>query len=174
MPNTLTLIASTTVGAGGTSGVQFTGITGTYTDLVLKLSLRSNYAGITEGVNLTFNGNTANYSYRYLQGAGSGAPSSSSVSGGTYIQIGLQDAANNTASTFGNMEIYIPNYSLTTINKSISADSVGEDNATTSYQRLAAALWANTAAITQIDLVPSLGTLWTQYSTATLYGISKS
>jgi hypothetical protein len=175
MANTFIKIGSTvTVGAGGTSGIQFTGIVGTYTDLCLKLSLRSNYAGVTEGVNLTFNSSVTGYTYKYAQGAGSGTPTSSGTTGGTYIQIGLQDGANNTASTFGNMEIYIPSYSATTLNKVLSADSVGEENATTSYQRLAGGIWTATSAITQIDLVPSLGTLWVQYSTASLYGIKSS
>ena len=174
MANTYIQIGSTvTVGAGGTSGIQFTGIAGTYTDLVLKLSLRSNYAGVTEGVTTNFNSSATSYTYTYLQGAGSGTPSSAN-GGTTYIQTGLQDAANNTASTFGNMEIYLPNYASSTTSKTLSADSTGEDNATTSYMRLAAGLWTNNAAITQIDLIPSLGTLWVQYSTASLYGIKKN
>jgi len=57
--------------------------------------------------------------------------------------------------------------------KSISADAVEENNGTTAFAGLSAALWSNTAAITSITLTPQTGS-YVQYSTATLYGISKS
>jgi hypothetical protein len=39
---------------------------------------------------------------------------------------------------------------------------------------LTASLWSNTAAITSITVLPTTGTSFNQYSTATLYGIKKS
>jgi len=44
MPNTMTLIASSTVGAGGSTAITFSSIPSTYTDLVIKHSLRNNLA----------------------------------------------------------------------------------------------------------------------------------
>ena len=41
MPNTMTLISSSTVGSGGTASISFSSIPNTYTDLVVKLSVRS-------------------------------------------------------------------------------------------------------------------------------------
>lgn len=173
MANTYVKIASVTVGAGGASTIEFTSIPGTYDDLIIKCSMRGTYAGAVEGVNLELNGNAgSNYSHRYLQGDGASA-SSTTVTGDTKAQVALMSAANNTASTFGNGEIYLPNY-IGSTNKSFSTDSVSENNATTAYGRLSAGIWAQTNAITSIKLSPSLGTTWAQYSTATLYGIKKS
>jgi hypothetical protein len=74
-----------------------------------------------------------------------------------------------TASTFGSGLIYIPNYAGST-NKSYLTDWVTENNATAAYAGFTAGLLSNTAAITDVTLTGS----FVQYSTATLYGISKS
>ena len=74
-----------------------------------------------------------------------------------------------TASVFGNAEMYIPNYTSANY-KSIICDAVTENNATESYQDLYANLWRNTAAITSISFFPG-GSLFTQYSTFSLYGV---
>ncbi len=74
--------------------------------------------------------------------------------------------------TFANGEIYIPNYTAS-VNKSVSIDSVTENNATSAIAALDAGLWANTAAITSINLNGNNGN-FVQYSTAYLYGIVKS
>jgi hypothetical protein len=88
--------------------------------------------------------------------------------------MGVVSGNTATASTFGSVDIYIPNYTDTGAQQSLSADSVSENNASTSYARSTAGLWQNNAAITSISIIPYLGTLWQQYTTATLYGISKS
>jgi hypothetical protein len=76
-----------------------------------------------------------------------------------------------TSSTFGNGELYIPNYAGSQ-NKSSSADVVPEENAVGTYMSLVANLWSNSAAINQITLTAD-GNL-AQHSTATLYGIKKN
>jgi len=169
MANTYVKIGSTvTVGAGGAASIDFTSIPATYTDLVIKASLRTDYASSNDWVKISFNSVTTNLSQRNLYGTGSAANSSND----TVIYLGI-DGASATASTFGNTEFYIPNYAGST-NKSLSADSVSENNATAARTDLAAGLWSNTAAITAIKLAPYSGTIFTQYSTATLYGILKS
>jgi hypothetical protein len=175
MPNTYTLIASSTVGSGGASYVEFTSIPATYTDLLVKCSLRSNRADgtVIDAVALRFNGNSsASYNFTRLTGTGAAA-SSASGSGDTSLFLDNPSSNSATASTFGNSEYYIPNYAGST-NKSVSADAVSENNGTTAYARLTAGLWSNTSAITSIRLTPDTGTLWNQYSTATLYGIKNS
>jgi hypothetical protein len=82
------------------------------------------------------------------------------------------DASTDTASVFGSTEIYIPNY-LSANQKSLSVDSLPENNATGTMASLLAGLWNQTSAITQITLTPYLGN-WAQYSSATLYGIKSS
>jgi hypothetical protein len=173
MPNTFTLIASSTVGAGGAASIDFTSIPSTYTDLCLEFSVRSNYASTIDASLLRINGDTgSNYSSRYIRGDGSSVSSSSSTAG-TSIFVGSIPGANATASTFQNAAIYFPNYAGST-NKSLSVDSVSENNATTAYALLSAGLWSSSAAITSLKLILDAGTLYLQHSTAYLYGIVKS
>jgi hypothetical protein len=167
MPNTFIKIAAVTVGSGGASSIDFTSIPQTYTDLVIKTSLRDTSSGVVQVINISFNGNTANFSNKNLQGNGSAASSFTQTR-----RVLLSSSASSTTSTFSNGDIYIPNYAGAT-NKSFSADSVSENNATSSFQALDASLWSNTAAITSITLTPDSGS-FAQYSTATLYGIKNS
>jgi hypothetical protein len=168
MANTYVKIASATVGAGGASSIDFTSIPQTYTDLVLKISARGDN-GIW-GMLLSINGSAASFTNKYLEGTGAAA-----TSGSLAQFIGEENATSATASTFGNSEVYLPNYTGST-NKSFSSDSVSENNATTAYTNLTANLWSNTAAITSLSLsiYNTSARKYSQYSTATLYGISKS
>lgn len=169
MATTFTKIAAVTVGSGGASSIDFTSIPSTYTDLVIKVSARLNNASIIDSVGVKFNGSTSSYSFKQLYGSGSAAGSQGA---GTYPE-NYMNAANATASTFSNAEIYIPNYAGST-NKSLSADAVTENNATAAYATLTAGLWSNTAAITSINLASTVGNSFLQYSTAVLYGIKNS
>lgn len=169
MADTFVKIASATVGAGGASSIDFTSIPSTYTDLCIKLSGRINNSNPGwYDASITFNGSGSSYSGRFIYGSGSG------VSNGTESSIIVRTSSNSvTANTFGNAEIYIPNYAGST-NKSVSIDQVAENNATLGLTMLTASLWSNTAAINQITLTPITSNSWMQYSTATLYGILKA
>jgi hypothetical protein len=166
MANTYTLISSVTVGSGGASSIDFTSIPSTYTDLLIKISGRSTKSATFEGMYIKFN-TSSTATTRYLEGNGASA---SSGTAGNFV--GVVAAANATASTFSNVETYIPNYTVSQ-NKSYSSDSAHETNATTAYADLIAGLWANTAAINQITLYPDVNN-FAQYSTAYLYGISNA
>ena len=173
MADTFVKIATVTVGAGGASSIEFTSIPNTYTDLCVKVSTRQNGSNVDNNTTIAFNGSSSGFSTRALYGTGSGAGSfTASVS--TESHIGYSPGANATSNTFGNIEVYIPNYTGST-NKSISADGVAESNTTTVDSMLAAGLWSNTSAITSIKITDYQGSNnFVQYSTATLYGISKS
>jgi len=175
MANTYEAIATVTVGSGGAANIEFTSIPGTYTDLVLKTSLRStNTSGDWDPVKININSSASNFSGVILYGTGSAAdsetPSGQDITVSTYTSN-----ANNTASTFGNIEIYIPNYTSTSNAKSISIDGVSENNATAALASLSAKLFnpGTQAAITSIKLLP-YGLNFAQYSTATIYGIKNS
>ena len=160
-------IASITVGAGGASSIDFTSIPSTYTDLCLKMSLRGVNANAYNYVSISFNGSTANQSQRKIEGDGSTA-SSGSASNFQFISNG----SGNTSNTFGNHELYIPNYAGST-NKSASLDQVMEQNGTTAYASLHAFLWSSTAAINQVTVTGVTGN-FVQYSSATLYGVKSA
>lgn len=168
MATTFTKIASSTVGSGGASSIDFTSIPSTFTDLCVKLSARTTVAARDDFFKIRFNGSSTNFTAKVLYGSGSNAASFNDTSG----YAGTVDAANATASTFNNGEIYIPNYTSST-NKSFSTDTVQEDNQAQAFAVFVAGLWSQTAAITSIGLFPNSGN-FVQYSTATLYGISKT
>lgn len=154
--------------------MSFTSIPSTYTDLVVKMSGRAD--SNPEGSNwtsyqVTFNGSTSSYTLKALIGTGAVAASTTSSSGVSYVG-GWVTSSVATSNTFSNSELYIPNYAGSS-NKSVSGDSVTEMNATNALASLNALLWSNTAAITSITLALPSGN-WTQYSTATLYGIKNS
>ena len=102
----------------------------------------------------------------------SGGGGLSSFVGGDTTKSYAGELTNNTASTFGNLQIYIPNYAGSN-QKSYSIDSVGENNATDAYQVLSAGKYNQTTAITQVSLRIASSNL-AQYSTAYLYGIKNS
>lgn len=173
MANTFVKIASSTAGSGGVASVTFSSIPATYTDLVIKYTARSTYTTFPSDaidVRLTFNGSSSGYSERMLYGTGS-AVASAATSGSFLNWAGTQTNTAQTANTFSNSEIYIPNYAGSS-NKSLSIDAVQENNATASAIRLVGSLWSNSAAITSITLTPDYGN-FAQYSSFYLYGIKK-
>ncbi len=171
MATTYEAIATTTVGAGGAANITFSSIPGTYTDLIVKWSSRCATGGPAD-VLLRLNSDTgSNYPYRQLQGNGSTVGSGSGTSTG--LATGASTGTGDTASTFSNNEVYIPNYTSANY-KSASSDSVTENNATTAYATLRAPIWNNTSAITSIAILNADASNLAQHSTATLYGIKNS
>lgn len=161
--------STVTVGAGGQAAIEFTAIPSTYTDLKVVISARTNQGSPSDFTKIRFNGVSTSYTSKALYGV-SGSGTSNSF---TEI-LAACNGNTGTSSTFGNAEYYIPNYAGST-NKSVSVDAVSETNAVNDvYTWLLAGLWSNTAAITSISLTPFNGTSFNQYSSATLYGISKS
>jgi len=169
MANTYTLIEAKTLSTPAAS-VTFTSIPATYTDLLLWTSIRaSSGGGISAG--LRFNGSTTNYSERLLYGGGSGTAASANATT-TSIQWANLGNDTNTSNTFSNCQLYIPNYAGSTF-KSVSTESVTENNATNADIYLDAGLWSDTAAITSLTLTASTPDFATN-STFYLYGIKNS
>lgn len=156
-----TLISAVTVGAGGVSNITFSAIPGTFTDVVVV------YSGIDIGINIVLNASSSGYSFKTLYGygnsAGSGGSSSTTQFPGIFSYWGGDVGINAQA--------YFPNYAGST-NKTVSAESVSERNATNAVQQLFAGTWANTSAITSIKLDGGGATI-PQHTTAYLYGLAK-
>jgi len=171
--NTMTKLATTTVGSGGASSVTFSAIPQNYTDLVIKASVRMSNASTLGYNTIYFNGDTSVgnfYNYLYLDANLGGGPFSSS--GGTLPWFTNVPAASSTSSTFSNYELTIPNYTSSNF-KSGSMDSVGENNASGgAWLDFNAYLYKKTSPITSItitDIINSANFL--QYSEFTLYGV---
>ena len=159
-------IETVTVGSGGAASITFSAIAADWTDLLLRLSLRAEASGTNVGA-IQFNGSSSNFSMRLLQGDGSST--SSAAYSANYA--GIFGGSTMTANTFGNTDIYIPNY-RSSVAKSYSVDAVTENNATLAYQNIQAGLWNSTDPITSISIAFLSGGDWAEFSSASLYGIT--
>jgi hypothetical protein len=167
MAFTYSLLAESTVGSGGASTITFNNIPQNYTDLVVKISSRISNANVWSDIYVRFNKITTGYTDRVVYGTGAAAASLTDTTA-TGIDIRTSTSA-NTASTFGNAEVYIPNYTSSNV-KSVSIDGVSENNATSAITQLVAGIWSNISTINCIEIIGSGGD-FLQHSTATLYGI---
>jgi hypothetical protein len=166
MPENYVLLERTELNAAAAS-VTFANIPQTgYTDLKIVISARS--TGTSIGMVLLLNGSSSSITTRAIEGNGASAISYTSTN-----ILGYIVPSGATANTFGNTEVYIPNYTGSTF-KSVSVDSVNETNATTAYSLLNAFLWSNTAAITSLTIQSdSTGSnSLAAGSTFSLYGIA--
>lgn len=152
------------------SSVTFSNIPQTgYTDLKIVVSARGDAASAYNDCYVQFNGNASNYSTRSINGDGSSATSNSNSGTANSLRSFFIPGANATASTFGNSEIYIPNYASGNY-KSTSMDGVTENNGG-AYMTLRAGLWSDVSAITSATII-GLSTNFVSGSTFSLYGIA--
>lgn len=177
MAATYILISSQVLGSSAAS-VTFSSIPQTYTDLVLRASVRSDYTSASSDlakINLNSDTTISNYSYTTVQGIYTSASSNRGGSGSSYDGSMLVEGGNNTANTFGSLEWYIPNYTLTGVKQSIDFDVIETalTAAGANYLKLNAHYYIGTSAITGITLTGGNGTFATN-SSFYLYGIKNS
>jgi hypothetical protein len=174
MANTFELIASSTVGAGGAASIDFTSIPSTYTDLCVKLSVRSANASVYDDIIFRYNNDSTSgrYSYKTLFSDGSSTFSNANTSA-SFGFLGRPNAATSTSNTFTSFDLYIPNYAGST-QKSSSLDYAMENNATASQMGMFANLYNQTSAITSIKFENFSSANFVQYSTAYLYGVKNA
>ncbi len=174
MPSSRVLISSQTLGSAAAS-VTFSSIPATYTDLVVRMSIRNSTAGLFSAAGrFKLNGDTAtNYSITSLYGNGNSA-NSDRISSQAYGQLTYNGytSAGNTANTFSSIEFYIPSYTASQ-NKPTSTFAATETNAITAILEVDANLWRNTAAITSIEIYSDTGNFVTD-SSFYLYGLKNS
>ena len=165
---TMTLVETITVGSGGAASIEFTGIAGDLgKDLVLLVSSRLEGGAFP---NMTINGTSANYAGRRLTGGGNYVSSGSSSGGSNFNDYSVGNTA--TANTFSSNRYYFSKYASSTA-KSISAETVNENNDTSAVMTLLANRWNNTDAITSIELNSNdSSNEFAEHTTASLYSIS--
>jgi hypothetical protein len=170
MANTYTLINKNKL-TSSASSFTFTSIPSTYTDLVLRVSARSNpESSYASNLLLTFNSdNTSNYSSISVQGPigtnsiFTGASTNFNQIPGTLVE----------SNTFGSSEFYIFSYSSSTFKRVQSFSSV-EINSSTNYSiSNVEHLWSNSAAISSIKIETSTASMIIG-SSFYLYGISNA
>jgi len=169
---TYTLISSNVL-SSATSSVTFSSIPSTYTDLVIRASIRDNVDSNQGAVAMTFNSNTSGYGAKDIYGDGS-TVATFSLSSIAYGWAGTITDANLTANSFSSHEIYIPSYALSQ-NKNYSVYSVVETNSTTAkFLVSGGGIWSNTTAITSITLAINTNPNFASGSSFYLYGISNA
>ena len=146
---TYTLINKSILGSNQNL-ISFTGLgsySSDYTDLLIRVSARGSGSGSRQNLNIAFNSSTSSYTWLGLYGYGStvGANSTSNRFVGNIPNSG------QTSNVFSTLDIYITNFSDSNY-KVVSTDYAVENNGTDNFMGFDATLWANTAAITQIDL----------------------
>lgn len=153
------LISAVTL-TGTQASITFSGVPGSFTDLVILVSSRQD-SGTNTWMNISFNGSTTGFSARFFEGNGSSIYAISS-------RPRMVASANNTgANTMGTAQIYISNYS-TSQTKVILSDSTSD-----ALRSSGVTSWSGTAAITSITLQHETGN-FVANSTAYLYGITKA
>ena len=148
MAQTYSLIQAQTLTSAAAT-VTFTNIPQNFTDLVVKISTRSAAAGSGSdfAMGMTINGVGTNRTFRRLEAYNGTVIGSDS--GSTDFSAVIQGNS-TTASTFNNVDIYFPNYTISN-NKIFSVDGVNENNSSTGNDiYLFAGLWSQTAAITSL------------------------
>ena len=172
MPSTYTLISSNVLSSSAAS-VTFSAIPSTYTDLMLRVSVRlvAGSGSTIQDLIVKFNGTTTNYSITQLTGDGSTA-ASGRISNTTRILLSNVVDGDATSNTFGSVEIYVPSYTASQ-NKPVSAFGASENNATLAGLSATAGLWRDTTAISSIELSNATANL-VSGSSFYLYGIKNS
>jgi hypothetical protein len=172
MPATYTLISSNVLTTTAAS-VTFSAIPSTYTDLVVRMSIRSSTSATSAGLLITCNSDSsALYSSTDLKGDGTSS-SSSRMSNQNSMYLSFDaNAATSTSNTFSNLELYLPSYT-STASKPMSSITAMENNATTAFLQAFATLYRNTTAISSITISFDAGN-FVSGSSFYLYGISNA
>lgn len=169
---TYTLISSNVLSSSAAS-VTFSLIPATYTDLVLRVSIRTDAAVSNDTLLVKFNNDSSTlYSTTLLRGSGT-ATSSSTL--GTQPSINARQINANTSvsNTFSSTEIYIPSYTVSQ-SKPSSIFFAQETDVTGAFIGSIATLYRSNTAISQIDLNPQTGPNFLSTSSFYLYGISNA
>lgn len=178
MATTYTLINSTTL-TGSQASVSFTSLSSyssIYTDLILRISARSDRTNPDYRMWLKINGSTANYATWMTYNAG-GTPSGTGPYGadsyGVPSAYGIPNTGQSTSNTFSNIDIYFTN-AFSSNYKSYTTDGTGENNGTGIGQALLSGLWSDTSAINSLEVSNNTGLNWLTGSSFYLYGIKKN
>ena len=172
MAQTYQRIASTRLGTSA-STVTFSSISTAYTDLEILISARSTSASEFAGVNMKFNGDTANnYAYVALRASTSATPVYDGTNAAGTAGIMWIPGANVSSGGFGHARVYIVDYKDTTTNKSGSyVDHVASSTGNPYLHSTGAFYWSGTAAINSIEFS---GTTFAADSLFQIYGILRA
>jgi hypothetical protein len=125
------------------------------------LVVNSRVSSSATGYELRFNADSGS-NYSYVRALGNGSTASSSSTTTTAMLVGVHDA-----SVIGQSQTQIMDYSATDKHKTV----VARFDLSNSHSNMLAGRWANTAAITSVQVLSTSGLSFTSGSRLDLYGI---
>lgn len=179
MPNTFTQIGvAQVVTSASQASIDFVSIPNTFTDLVVRYSLRTTLIGgpfYFDDMGVRFNGDTTSTIYsRSLIRARQGSMGVFSTTDATFFPFFESNAGNATANSFGNGEMWISNYATSSFKGlTINGGSETQHNSEV-VTGIISGCYKSTSPITSIKIYSQNGMNIVQNSTAYLYGVSKS
>jgi hypothetical protein len=172
MASTYELINSSTLTTSA-FGVTFSSIPTTFTDLMLRISARTDVGSNQDTVKLRFNNDTnTNYGRNTLFGGGSGGVGSNNNLT-TRILAPYVNGSTAQSDTFGAIDFYIPSYRRSQY-KELSAFGASENDNNLAYMGITAGLYTDTTPISTVTVEPENGGSFLSGSSFYLYGISNA
>lgn len=160
-------IATVTVGAGGSSSIDFTSIPSTFKHLQIRYISRN--AAVTDTTYIRFNGDTgSNYAFHAIKGDGSSTGIAASPSQ-TRSELPFVSYSGATANAFGAGVLDLLDYANTSKYKTARTLGGADLNGSGAINFFST-LWQSTSAVTSISIYASSGNI-AQYSSFALYGI---
>jgi len=163
---------ATATGTGLSGTITFSSIPSTYKHLQVRFMGRSTSTNLAASI--IVNGSTTGYARHYLFGTGASVTAGGQASQSSFSLIDTITGSNSTANIMGTGILDIHDYASTTKNKTLRFfggydTNNGSDGGIISLQ---SSLWANTSAITSIDLrTDGFANFWSTNSVFSLYGI---
>jgi hypothetical protein len=168
MATTYEHIASVTV-TSSASSISFTSIPATYTDLVL-IGVVTGSLDETLYVDWGFNNDTGNNYGRWVWGQAGGSATNDNRNGNrARIEWDVLEVQDNISYSF---IAHVNDYASTAIYKNIFGISINAGIDGTQGINYAGGMWANTAAVTRIDMLPNNpAKSWGAGTTLAMFGI---
>jgi hypothetical protein len=173
---TFNLIEAKTL-ASPANSITFASIPQTYTDLKILISARSGQTGTTrENLIIGFNSQLADSGFNWIGMYGYITGVGTNKTPAAYRIIGDVPAADVTANTFSNAEIYIPTYTSVTPHTFLGESVVEDNTANGGFLSWSGVLWnGGSEAITSVTIFCGAGSQqFIANSTFYLYGIKSS
>ena len=173
-------IATVIVPSGGQATISFTNIPQNFTHLQLRCSLGTNRAATLDTAKMTFNSSTGSsyYTEHSIYGDGTSAGVNAfSVTNPTSNIVFARTGGTSNALTFAATITDIADYTNTSKFKTLRSMTGATLSGAAGEVEFISGCWIKAGtgvtsdAINRIDIVPVVGTLFTQYSQIALYGI---
>ena len=167
MANTYKLLYKYTFLSSGSS-VTYNSVSQNYTDIIVRVSLRSDQSGTVRAYRVQTNGVDPGTGWR-LGGEGAGVP----IYGDSGIGNYLPGTGTTNSNVFGIGETIISNYSSSTQNKQLLTESASTNTTSTSGLSLVSVYYNSNTPISTLVVYPTAGN-FVAGSIVSFYGVSKS